>query len=88
MEIIELLTALGADVCYSDPHVKKIPSMRHHSLTMDSVSLSESLLRSVDCVLIATDHDAFDYELIARCASLVIDTRGMYRKPAANIVKA
>jgi UDP-N-acetyl-D-glucosamine dehydrogenase len=88
VEIIERLSVLGADVCYSDPYVQRIPPMRHHALTMESVALTESLLRSVDCVLIATDHDAFDYELIARCAHMVIDTRGRYRKAGANIVKA
>ncbi|MBT3275403.1 MAG: nucleotide sugar dehydrogenase [Spirochaetales bacterium] len=88
VEIIELLMELGADVCYSDPHIEKIPTMRHHSISLDSVVLDEPLLRSLDCVVIATDHDVFDYDLIGRCAPLVIDTRGRYREPAANIVKA
>ena len=38
--------------------------------------------------LIATDHDAFDYELIAKTAVLVVDTRGRYKNNAENIVKA
>jgi UDP-N-acetyl-D-glucosamine dehydrogenase len=41
-----------------------------------------------DCVLLATDHDAFDYELIRKCAKLIVDTRGVYGEPSANIVKA
>jgi UDP-N-acetyl-D-glucosamine dehydrogenase len=39
-------------------------------------------------VLIATDHDAFDYELILNNSSLIVDTRGRYLEPAANVVKA
>jgi UDP-N-acetyl-D-glucosamine dehydrogenase len=39
-------------------------------------------------VVVATDHDAFDYEMIAKHANLVVDTRGRYRKSAANVVPA
>jgi UDP-N-acetyl-D-glucosamine dehydrogenase len=42
----------------------------------------------MDCVLIATDHDAFDYELILRYARLIVDARGRYRKKYTNVVKA
>jgi UDP-N-acetyl-D-glucosamine dehydrogenase len=38
--------------------------------------------------LLATDHDAFDYELILKHSPLIVDTRGRYLEPAANVVKA
>jgi UDP-N-acetyl-D-glucosamine dehydrogenase len=38
--------------------------------------------------VIVTDHSAVDYEVVARHASLIIDTRGVYRTPALNVVKA
>ena len=41
-----------------------------------------------DAVLIVTDHSAVDYELVARHAPLIVDTRGVYREPRANVVKA
>ncbi|MGE3488210.1 MAG: hypothetical protein AB7L09_26140 [Nitrospira sp.] len=47
----------------------------------------ESLLKQ-DCVILTTDHDAFDYEAIAKHAKLLVDTRGRYPKPSPNIVKA
>ena len=37
--------------------------------------LSAGLLRNQDLVLIATDHDAFDYALVLKNASLIVDTR-------------
>lgn len=74
--LMEMLLAGGAVVTYSDPHIPTLPAMRHHHLpAMQSVSLTPEFLASQDCVLIATDHSAFDYEQIVRHAPLVIDTR-------------
>jgi len=39
-------------------------------------------------VLIATNHDDFDYEMIKANAKLIVDTRGVYREPADHIVRA
>jgi len=39
-------------------------------------------------VIVAADHDAFDYAAIARHASTVIDTRGIYRQPLPNVIRA
>lgn len=39
-------------------------------------------------MLIATDHDRFDYDLIKADARLIVDTRGVFREPAGHIVKA
>ena len=44
--------------------------------------------RRSDAVVIVTDHSAVDYELVARHAPLVVDTRGVYRTPRPNVVKA
>ena len=38
--------------------------------------------------LLATDHDAFDYPLIAANARLIVDTCGVFLEPAANVVRA
>ena len=87
-EIMEILAAKGAELAYCDPHVPVFPRMREHRFELKSVPLDEASLRAADCVLIATDHDAFDYAAIARHAALVIDTRGRYREPLPNVVRA
>jgi UDP-N-acetyl-D-glucosamine dehydrogenase len=46
------------------------------------------MLREQDCVILVTDHDAFDYELIGRYAPLVVDTRGRFRPRPANVISA
>lgn len=75
-ELMELLLARGADLTYSDPHVPKLPKVRHRDLPyMESQQLTPAYLSSLDAVLIATDHTAFDYEAMVQHAPLVIDTR-------------
>jgi len=75
-ELMELLLQRGADLSYSDPHVPTLPHMRHFDLpAMESQALTPEYLSSLDAVLIATDHTAFDYDAIVKHAPLVIDTR-------------
>ena len=54
---------------------------------MSSVNLSEETLAEYDLVIIVTDHDAFDYELIEKEAKLIVDTRGRLKK-SNNVFKA
>lgn len=88
VEIMELIEAKGGIVAYSDPHVPVFPKMREHTFMLSSEPLTAENLNSFDAVILATDHDRFDYELIKQHASLVIDSRGKYRAPAKNIIKA
>ncbi|NLX98506.1 MAG: nucleotide sugar dehydrogenase [Rhodopirellula sp.] len=79
--LMELLRAGGAVLSYNDPHVPKLPRMRHHDVPeLSSVVLSAEFLASQDCVLIATDHSAYDYDFIVRHARIVVDTRDATRK--------
>ncbi len=74
--LMELLLAGGAMLSYNDPHVPRLPRMRHHDVPdMASVELTPEFLASQDCVLVATDHSAYDYEFIVRHARIVVDTR-------------
>ncbi len=80
-ELMELLLARGADLSYSDPHVPVLPEMRHFDLPeLSSRELTPEFLSSLDAVLIATDHSAFDYESIVEHAPLIIDTRNATAK--------
>lgn len=88
VEIMELLREKGAEVAYSDPFVPKFPKMREHKFDLASVALSAENLAGYDAVLLATDHDGFDYALIGAKAKLLIDTRGRFRRPQDNVVKA
>ena len=51
---------------------------------MTSAPLTSEFLASQDCVLIVTDHSAYDYEFIVRHAPLVVDTRNATKGVAAQ----
>jgi UDP-N-acetyl-D-glucosamine dehydrogenase len=91
-ELMDLLLHKGAVVEYNDPYIPTLPSMRHYPhLRMSSRELTEEYLRTRDCVLIATDHSAYDWGWLARHAPLIVDTRNATRgvaDPKAIIVRA
>jgi len=90
-EIMELLERQGADLSYNDPHVPALPKMRHHHIRLTSSPLTEEFLTSRDCMLIVTEHKAFDFSWIAQHARLIVDTRNAtagIATPKARIVKA
>jgi UDP-N-acetyl-D-glucosamine dehydrogenase len=88
VKIMELIEAKGGIVAYTDPHVPVFPKMREHHFDLSSEPFTAENLASFDAVLLATDHDRFDYDLIKQHAKLIIDSRGKYREPAAHIIKA
>ncbi len=84
-ELMELLMERGAILTYSDPHVPRLPKMRHYDLPpMSSTELTAEFLESQDCVLISTDHSAFDYEYIVKHSHMVLDTRNATKNVAAD----
>jgi UDP-N-acetyl-D-glucosamine dehydrogenase len=92
-EILELLEERGAVLSYNDPHVPALPSMRHHDrLKMESVELTPELLAGQDCVILVTDHSAYNYSRIVEHTRLFVDTRnataGCTIAKSCRIVKA
>jgi UDP-N-acetyl-D-glucosamine dehydrogenase len=81
LRIMELLQELGAAVSYNDPFFEHLHKMRKHDFSgLHSAPIDAASLATYDCVLIATDHSAYDYESIVRNASVVVDTRNATRK--------
>ncbi len=89
-EVIHALLRLGAVVAYHDPHVPRAPRMRSWPdlPELRSQPLTAEVLAAHDAAIVVTDHSAVDYELVALHAPLVVDTRGVYRAPRPNVVKA
>ena len=70
-----------------------VPHTREHEVYFGrrSVALSAEALAGYDAVVLVTDHDALDYEVLAGHARLVIDTRNAFGRRnivADHIVKA
>ncbi len=73
LDVIQLLEERGAHVTYHDPH---IPSIRMEGgRTLQSIELTEQCLNEADCVVIVTDHTAYDWRWVVAHARLLIDTR-------------
>lgn len=85
--IIKHLSDMGAKVQYSDPYLQKTPKTRKYDLQLESIDLNKKTLSSFDLVILATDHDKFDYDLIKRASNLIVDTRGHF-KSGKNIIRA
>jgi UDP-N-acetyl-D-glucosamine dehydrogenase len=92
LKVISLLKDRGAQVDYHDPFCPHIAPEHGFKWDMDSVALSPDAIRGYDAVVILTDHSAVDYVMVARNATLVVDTRNATRavggREREKIVKA
>ena len=79
LDVIHLLNGRGAKVTYSDPFV---PSVRVDGTSLTAGSDSE-LAGTADCVVIITDHSAFDYVALVDRAKLIVDTRNALKKASS-----
>ncbi len=86
LRIIELLAGSGAEVEYHDPFFPEVGHGRHYALNRRAYPLTEGMteLGGFDCVLIATDHSAYDFERVVEQARLVVDTRNAARGIASG----
>ena len=81
LDVIKLLEEQGAQVQYNDPHVSKTSLEQS---PMSSMSLTDKLLKEMDCVVIITDHRDYDYQWIADNAKRIVDTRNATKGVLGN----
>jgi len=79
LDIIDALCRKGAQVTYHDPHV---PRLRIEDRDLESIALTAEGLTEADCVVIVTDHTAYDWPWIAAQTGLIVDTRNALRSVA------
>jgi len=87
LDVISLLREKGADVVFHDPFV---PSIRlENNVIQKSEAYSTDLLKNADCVVIITDHTDFNWNEVAQCSKLVVDTRNVLNgiDSSADIIK-
>lgn len=78
LKIIQLLKQQGAHVEYHDPYALTCSNHRHYpEINLKSLPLTKNNIQRFDAVIIATDHDYVDYQLVADYSSLIIDTRNV-----------
>jgi UDP-N-acetyl-D-glucosamine dehydrogenase len=85
LEIMQGLHNKGAIVYYSDPHV---PSLKIGNRILKSTEMTPEVLQSMDCVLVMTDHSAFNYEMIAAHSFLILDKRNALKDfSRSNVIR-
>ncbi len=80
LELYKLLELQGAEVVYHDPYVKPFAE---GPVQYRSVPLTAATLGEYDCVVLSTNHSCFDYDMIARHARLIVDTRNAFKGNSA-----
>ena len=86
LTIIDLLQRAGAKVAYNDPFFPQVGSGRHYALNLRSTPLAQ--VPTFDCVLLITDHTAYDIPALVAASRLFIDTRNATRAlTAPNIIR-
>ena len=75
LEIIKLLIEKKAEVRFIDPYFSEIPQTRRYKFEIKGVPLSAESLKWADANILVTDHDSFDYSLIADNSNVIIDCR-------------
>jgi UDP-N-acetyl-D-glucosamine dehydrogenase len=84
LDIVLLLERQGARVTYSDPYVPHLQLDGHRLAAQDAIAASSE----ADCVVIVTDHSAFDYSAILDRAKLIVDTRNALKNhPSPKVVR-
>ncbi len=81
LDIIKLLEQQGASVSYHDPFVARFSEDAH---TYESAPLTGATLGGADCVIIVTDHQGVDYDLVRKQARLIVDTRNALKGKATS----
>ena len=79
LEIMNKLINMGSKVDYSDPFFPESPVTRKYDFKLSSIELNHKNISSYDLVILATEHDDYDYNLILNSSALIIDTRGHYK---------
>ncbi|MCS0670391.1 nucleotide sugar dehydrogenase [Cytobacillus firmus] len=77
LNILEILDKQGAEYKVVDPYVK---SFRCSDKVIETVNLTEELIKESDLIMITTDHSNFDYELISKHSRVVFDTRNALKE--------
>jgi UDP-N-acetyl-D-glucosamine dehydrogenase len=77
-KLMKLLQEKGAEVHYNDPHIPVLKPMRKYTFNLKSADLTAETISSMDCLLLATDHSAYDYQFILDHAKLIVDTRNAF----------
>lgn len=79
LKIINELKKLKINVSYHDPYIDEINKGRNFKRSIKSIDLNKKNIKKFDLVIIVTDHDKVNYNLIRSNSKKIIDCRGVYK---------
>ena len=65
---------------YHDPYFDRARKGRNTNENKKSITLNKKNISKYDASILLTDHDVFDYKLIAKHSKLIFDTRGKFKE--------
>jgi UDP-N-acetyl-D-glucosamine dehydrogenase len=88
LDVMSLLHQKGAVVQFADPWVPHLDAAEWQGgIALEAVEMTSDLLGRVDCVVVTTDHKAFDYARIVRDADVIVDTRNAIKGSHPHVFK-
>ncbi|PGE88983.1 nucleotide sugar dehydrogenase [Bacillus toyonensis] len=78
LEVFELLRDNGACVEYNDPHARSFTDK--YGEKVSSVELEYSRLSEYDCIILITNHKAYDSNMVVKNSKLIVDTRNAFKE--------
>ena len=87
VKLIKLFHENKAKIDYHDPYIRTYKFNLPGVEIRESVDLDSKIISNYDLVVITTDHDNINYELIHTNAKLILDTRGKYLNKDNKIIK-
>jgi UDP-N-acetyl-D-glucosamine dehydrogenase len=88
LDLLSLLHARGAELSYCDPHVPRLAGhLWQGGVDLQHVDLQSARPGAWDCAVVVTDHSTFDYDVLQRVATVVVDTRNAIKEPGPNVIR-
>jgi len=103
LEIMNIVAHKGGIIEYNDPHIPKLKlsaeitvkevgmtphgEATHKNGIMESAPLTAETLAKADCVVLTTNHSAFDKKFIKQHAKLIVDMRNMIKESSEKVYK-
>ena len=85
LEIMDITAHKGGIISYNDPHIPTVKT--NGGIKLNSTELSAETLAQADCVVLTTNHDAFDMDFVQKHARLIVDMRNMIKDSSDKVYK-
>jgi len=88
MDVMGLLLARGAKISFADPYVPVVHGREWPGgYDLHAVDMTRGQIAQYDCVVIVTDHRAFDYAALVSEADLIVDTRNAIKERHPHVFR-